>query len=130
MEITEDQIRTAAREVYDEVDSKFTYQDVVPQWRRGYSACLYTKDVEGQPLTPGCIVGRILAKCGVPLDMMHTCEGGIYSLYNHLKDQGIILPEAVREALTTAQVIQDAGRPWHEALTESRLVVTPEVPAV
>jgi hypothetical protein len=123
MEITEGQIRTAAREVYDEVGPKFTYKDVEPGWERGHSACTYTKKAKGGALTPGCIVGRILAKCGVSLDVLHICNGGIYSLYSHLKAQDIILPMSLYEILVTTQVNQDAGKPWHEALAGSGLVI-------
>jgi hypothetical protein len=121
--ITEEQIRTAAREVFDEVDSGFTYRDVEPEWAPGVMACTYTKRGEDGSLTSGCIVGRIMHKCGISLEMLNPCDGGIYSLYSYLKAKGIILPESLNENLMVAQIRQDGGGTWHGALIESELVV-------
>lgn len=140
IEITPEQIRAAALKVYEEVDEEFSYADVDPHWDKG-GLCFYVLHKEGVN-KPGCIVGRILAEAGVPVDVMERVDNmGSSSFLAELHEQGwwghsplavlrgedmSVTPspahERVERALAKAQSSQDNEMPWRQALRESGLV--------
>lgn len=62
---------------------------------------------------PGCLVGTVLHRIGVPLDKLATWEGsGAYVVAG----MTAYMPDTARNALARAQDAQDAGATWSAAL--------------
>jgi hypothetical protein len=84
-------------------------------------SCYYVHNVkDGVDLDspePGCIVGKILFRLGVPLDVMARTEVSSSGLLNALASEGVIekpKPE-VYMILAAMQRCQDLGTTWHTA---------------
>lgn len=65
---------------------------------------------------PGCLVGAVLHRAGVPLDQMGTYsrnEEGSYDLIEHLTaDELVNVSREANNFLSNVQSSQDAGAPW------------------
>lgn len=73
--------------------------------------CLY---VHGDQ--PGCGVGHVLRRAGVPLDVLRAADAAKNSsVLNVVEFRAYASPEALR-LLAEFQNVQDAGDPWGEAL--------------
>lgn len=83
-------------------------------------SCYYVhKDENGENVTPGCLVGKVLNVLGVSLEALSRYEGsGAYSVTaTVLEVTG--QPDEIRaahDALGIAQNAQDAGATWGDAL--------------
>lgn len=64
---------------------------------------------------PQCLVGAVLHRHGVPLDVLADCEGILAD--GLATDAGLPLSPSAARILDIAQVVQDGRRPWREALT-------------
>ncbi|AWN05155.1 hypothetical protein SEA_VORVOLAKOS_75 [Streptomyces phage Vorvolakos] len=66
--------------------------------------------------TPGCLVGAVLHKAGVPLESMGTYsrnDEGSYDLIEHLTaDELVHVSQEANNFLGNVQASQDAGAPW------------------
>ncbi|MFD7552997.1 hypothetical protein ACFV0H_28620 [Streptomyces erythrochromogenes] len=73
--------------------------------------CFYVhKDEEGNPVSPGCVIGVMLHRLGVPLEWMEQLEARPASslvgrLFPHLSDRTV-------QALNMVQSHQDNGNEW------------------
>jgi hypothetical protein len=70
--------------------------------------------------TPGCLVGAVLHKAGIPLDKMGTYsrnDEGSYDLIEHLtSDELVTVSQEANNFLGNVQSSQDAGAPWGQAM--------------
>jgi hypothetical protein len=115
VKVTAEQVLATLREV---VAERPTYVYEAPE---GYAsetnetsvACFY---VHGN--TPGCIVGHVLARLGVPLSDLALVEGrGAYKVADWFLD--ITDPDGatdVEHVLSVVQMHQDRGDSWGSAL--------------
>jgi hypothetical protein len=79
-----------------------------------YLSCYYVHvDADGGNQRPGCLIGVVLNRLGVPLDVLATREGsGAYVVTSSLVETS----SDVANALERAQDKQDNGATWAEAL--------------
>jgi hypothetical protein len=123
---TDEQIISTLREVVEE-NPDYTYRapaDLKDEWENKPAVlagkavapdCFYVHGDE-----PGCIVGHVMNRLGIPLDELREWEGkGIGSTVPNVGD--LVSPNA-EWALTEAQQVQDAGDPWREALAAAEEV--------
>lgn len=70
---------------------------------------------------PGCLVGQVLNRLGVPLDELaeHEARGADYVM-----TQLGIGTDQTRDALCNAQSIQDSGKPWSDALIRAQALMS------
>lgn len=111
--ITDEMVRDALRKIVAE-RPEHVY---VPPGGQG-SRCMYVHtDAAGDAPQPGCLVGHVLAKLGVPLADLAAHEGdGASSLVRHL---GIGLSDSTEYLLDLAQDSQDSGTTWGAALARA-----------
>lgn len=119
--ITFADVRRTVDEIVSEVGPDFRYIDT--EYCDFYYGCTYVhprvaqSDVED---IPGCLVGRILFKLGVPLHAMREMNNntGVESLSEYLESSGYIdYPDGytgwmIRRYLTELQDAQDNGTSW------------------
>lgn len=127
IDLTVEMIDKVADELLDEYGSDFHYSNPnIPGWT-SLHACHYVHYVDGENV-PGCIVGHILNRLGVPLEEMDTERFGntpADNLLESLADRGIISLESVTNGrisgyLKTAQYKQDTGNHWGYAIACAR----------
>lgn len=94
--------------------------------------CAYAeKDVDGR-LVPGCIVGRVLHKAGVPVEVLAEMDNSART-ENKARDtefDTLVMSEEYSDAFTIntdamimlreAQRVQDCRKPWGEAAQQAR----------
>lgn len=110
---TLDQVQAKAREVIDEVGADHVYQSDPPD-----GACLYVKNGK-----PDCIVGRILAKLGVPLEFLADHNRNSKSfvfLVEALKEAGYQFTPEATTFLDVLQDAQDGNARWGNAYEQAR----------
>ncbi len=107
--------------VVDEAGHDFRY-DMRPDTFAGMgTACFY---VNPETNEPDCIVGRVLYRLGVPLDVLRTndlagnptCTVGRFSL----EGSPVQLDDRILGLLRAAQQTQDRHAPWGECLEEAK----------
>lgn len=74
--------------------------------------CSYVHGMDND-LRPGCLVGQVCHRHGVPLVVLQTYEGSAFGTFG--EDAGIANEDA-QQILHAAQMAQDGGRPWGVAL--------------
>lgn len=80
--------------------------------------CLYVhRDADGNK-TPGCLVGDVLVRAGVPIDVLDDDSlGPVGSLLYTLPDGMVEIDEDAHDFLSDAQFKQDFGETWGDAVT-------------
>lgn len=78
-----------------------------------YVDCTYVHGT-GPTARPGCIVGEVLHRAGVPLDVLRTYEGSSIGTFGQ---DARLTDEDAQEILQAAQREQDLGRTYGQALT-------------
>ncbi len=119
--ITVRRVTNAIRKAVREKGEDYVYEKVaIPQSIGGFSDgsdCAYAVyDLATEkPVAPSCIVGHVLVTLGVPLTRLSNMEGNnIYGIRGDLLALGF--PEEVLPALAEAQIVQDEGGTWGDAL--------------
>lgn len=115
--ITDKTVMTTLREVVAErpdfvykAQTTYSDDDATPM-------CGYVHTNENGAQIPGCLVGHVLAKLGIPLDTLADFEGrGAHTVVRGLD---LNLSQQTERVLWIAQVEQDSGKPWGEALAEA-----------
>ncbi len=113
--VTFSQFAEAGRSVIDAVPEDFTYKGCY-----GNVLCMYVNypEREGQP---ACLVARILAKLGVPLELLQALDAvptddssfGGHEVRGLLEDAGWTFDSHCFEVGTAAQRAQDSNVRWH-----------------
>lgn len=88
-------------------------------------SCLYvhTDADDEEKRTPGCVVGHVLNRLGVPLDELEKREGkAAFRVVPDLAD----MPEGAVDALSRAQSSQDDSDTWSMALDYALTDLPPE----
>jgi hypothetical protein len=87
----------------------------------GLESCFYVHtDAEGNDPKPGCLVGAVLHRLGVPLEELAEREGtGAYIVASEL----LCTTMGAAHALDYAQSCQDAGDTWAGALSAAEAVI-------
>jgi hypothetical protein len=116
IKVTGDAVISTLREVAAERPD-YVYEAPEAQ-REGLLYCFYVhNDGEAGVEVPGCIVGHVLHRLGVPLDSLaqHEGKGAHVVAEEFLEIQGDLTRDA-EFALCEAQGNQDTGRPWGESV--------------
>lgn len=126
--VTPAEVLSTLREV---VQGKEDYLYQAPDHQRtGGNTCFYVhRDAVTDEKTPGCLVGHVLNRLGVPLSELAKCEGTRASIViEHLQNEEQNPVNAyIRRTLDKAQQIQDNSGTWGEALREAETVPLPTV---
>lgn len=117
IELTTDSVISVLDELVQEAGEDFVYRGV----------CKYVKNDE-----PSCLVGKVLAKAGVPLERLEAADraewGGGQSadvLLNNLRAEGVVNFEGddVAVLLQAAQSRQDNRNTWAKAVSLAKAKV-------
>ncbi|MCY0941890.1 hypothetical protein [Streptomyces antarcticus] len=109
--VTDEIVLSTLREVVSE-RPEYTYS--APEYMaadKEGGRCFYVhKDEDGTPVSPGCVIGVMLHRLGVPLEWMEQLEARPASslvgrLFPHLSDRTVY-------ALNMVQSNQDNGNAW------------------
>ena len=115
IQITEESFVSALRAAVAEKGEDYVYTN--PDGREagddGEATCHY---VHGDQ--PGCLVGNVLHRLGVPLSVLELHEGGAaYEVMGRIRESGQLdFDLGVRGAAEMAQNRQDAGYSWGYAM--------------
>lgn len=123
IEITWSTLKDAAYILQSEVGYDFRYIPEDGTCRQGMDCQNWHEDGNGGKV-PGCIVGTLLHRLGVPLEAMSK-SGMSSDVISGLTYNGIIAKpeEKVTEFLYWAQVAQDNGATWYSAIKIAEGVV-------
>lgn len=125
IEIKYDDALSALNDAIMEKGSDFVYVKEVEardeESGESYKVCTYVHpDKEGNLTVPGCLVGNVMARLGVPIEKMAAInDGGMSarSLFSYLSDRNIIsITEKAAGLLVNAQAHQDNEFTWGEAV--------------
>ena len=106
--------------------------EVVKELGEGYrlypGECTYTQPDDDEKRHPNCLVGQIMHKLGWTAEEMLQWDFDVDSMSSStfpdvVKNYDLAVEPAALRYLTAAQVAQDGGRPWGDALKHARLSV-------
>lgn len=109
--ITKNKALDAMRKAVESESPDFIYGS------RYVNGCFYVSRGE-----PACIVGRALHSLGVPIETLSAMDVGMDGTITHpdtvqvLRDAGFLPTESALVVMRTAQMEQDAGSSWGEAM--------------
>lgn len=121
--VTLNDIRRTVEEIVSSVNDSYCYADVPAN--KGDGDCFYVHHTEDGENVPGCLVGQMWTKMGIPLGYMldHNDSSSSTLFGNLLRDRVVTLEEAYTGAtttyLTTLQSSQDFGHTWRRSLDEA-----------
>ncbi|MFD3952198.1 hypothetical protein ACFWRC_19505 [Streptomyces albidoflavus] len=120
IKVTPEQVLDVMREVVAEAGEEFVYKSPT-----GLGICLYVhRTFGGGADVPGCLVGQVLHRLGVPLDELSRYEAQLaLTMAPKLVDAGEN-EDLLTSALNNAQMTQDAGHPWGAALRAAEEVLS------
>jgi hypothetical protein len=117
---TDEQVMTTLRQV---VNERPEYVYTAPKHMRDFEgdpSCFYVHtDVNGGASEPGCVVGAVLNRLGVPLESLAEWEG---ASAHAVAMRVCYMPPRTAAALSRAQDAQDNGTTWERALASAELV--------
>jgi hypothetical protein len=131
-DLTYGEVLSAMRKVVDERPD-YVYRD-------HYDTCRYVQTDDGQNLVPGCLVGQVMHRLGVPLDLMGSLRMNSLDATTLLadlrNDEHIDVGfhshddrHRVEVLLSRAQAIQDTGGfTWKHAMDEALAEVAATYP--
>ncbi|MFE5092065.1 hypothetical protein ACFRCI_17125 [Streptomyces sp. NPDC056638] len=111
--ITDEMVMKTLKEV---VAEKPEYVYSVPEYQKNLGGvdCFYVHlDEDGTPVSPGCVVGAVLHRLGVPLEVLRQEEG--QPARTAVRRIGLSLSFGTRATLNGIQGKQDDGTPWGQA---------------
>ncbi|MFF5433443.1 hypothetical protein ACFY5K_25845 [Streptomyces griseofuscus] len=125
--INDEQIMMALRDVVAENPERVYKAPAVMSGSEG-GTCFYVHvDDDGQE-EPGCIVGTVLHRLGVPLAELKKKEGlGALAAIRGLEPQ-VLATHKTQAVLRDIQIRQDRGAPWGEAYTAATGCAVPKPP--
>jgi hypothetical protein len=115
MQITDDDVIRTLREVVAERPD-YVYERPA-HMHGGLPSCLYVHYTEAGEREPGCIVGQVLHRLGVPLETLERHEG--HTAAYVATDAVGSMSDDIARILDTAQYRQDEGKTWGEALADA-----------
>jgi hypothetical protein len=117
--LTASVVREGLLALVEQEGEDFVYEGV--KQHDGYPKCVYVRNGE-----PDCIVGRLLANLGVPVDRLVEADEDQYmtgvpaaQLLGELREEGVITlatGEGVANALAQVQHLQDSRIAWGAAV--------------
>ena len=114
MIITANDVLNEARDLAEEVGFDFRYtSEGVDKPERGMD-CANWHDANGEKV-PGCIVGTILNRLGVPLDLMNKFDT-VGMVRDSIKRDDYIIELQAYKLLKVMQIAQDSGATWWSAV--------------
>lgn len=110
--ITDEMVMKTLQEV---VSEKPEYVYSSPEHQKGeIGTCFYVHtDEDGAPVSPGCVVGVVLHRVGVPLEVLKKEEG--WPARAAIRHIGLGLSFETKTTLTCIQNYQDSKETWGEA---------------
>ncbi|MGW6597889.1 hypothetical protein [Streptomyces sp. NPDC055036] len=110
--ITDEKVLSTLREV---VEEKPLHVYKAPDHMTDLGLTCFYVDVDeaGANVGPGCVIGQVLHRLGVPLDKMQACEGVKAVSAVHYFFPGLSIQTL--ETLETMQKFQDNGHTWGDA---------------
>ena len=120
-EITFQDVYRTASELVGEFGAEFIYEK--RRSSTGQLMCYYVKDGQGD-----CIVGRVLVKLGVSVDILRQYEGdGSWFVLRQLREKGWSINEEADMFLGVLQGSQDSGWTWGHSLREAQNALRDEI---
>lgn len=123
IEIKYDDALSALNDAIVEKGSDFVYVKEVEVYEDedSYKVCTYVHpDEEGSLTVPGCLVGNVMARLGVPIEAMAAINNDGFSarvLFSYLSSRNIIsITEKAASLLVNAQCQQDNEFTWGESV--------------
>lgn len=123
IEIKYDDALSALNDAIVEKGSDFVYvkEVEVQDDEDGYKVCTYVHpDAEGNLTVPGCLVGNVMARLGVPIEQMAAINNDGFSarvLFSYLSSRSLIsITEKAASLLVNAQGQQDHEVSWGESV--------------
>lgn len=108
----EEEIKLVLRTLQDVVD-EFGHDYVYPDRESWSAACFYVRDGK-----PSCLAGQVVHRLGVPLEKLKQFEAqAITAMVDHVPPIQLYEPLVV---LRQAQVVQDRGGTWGQALETAK----------
>jgi hypothetical protein len=109
------QFMRAMGDAVQERGAAWTYP---PAWQDSAGSCRYVRADRVDVDEPACIIGAALHRCGMDLAEMVSWEGqdSRFIMREHAATTGAPYSNAVIWAAREAQVTQDSGHPWGDAL--------------
>ena len=119
IELTAEKAHELMREAVAEKGEDYVYESPLASGECAYLTYADPEVPQEDPTGPSCIVGQVLVRVGVPLEILRGAEGfRPAKALAELADRGVIVdcPARVVSALNHAQIDQDTGKSWGEAL--------------
>lgn len=110
----DDKVIQTLREVAAERPD-YVYTNEYGNRANGETTCRYVHHADGPEAAPGCIVGHVLHRLGVPLESLAAREGG-GAIAVAVRTLGAYISLSTRDALALAQSNQDSGYPWGKSV--------------
>ncbi|MYR95440.1 MULTISPECIES: hypothetical protein [unclassified Streptomyces] len=112
--ITDEKVMQVLKEVVAENPDR-VYDAPEHQLTDDSTTCFYvhTDDLTGEPVSPGCLVGQVLNRLGLPLHRLEELEG--YDAPQAVTALGLPVSGRTLRVLGQAQQFQDSGKTWGEA---------------
>ncbi|MEU9708016.1 hypothetical protein AB0E21_05295 [Streptomyces sp. NPDC047967] len=112
--ITDEKVTKVLKEVVAENPDR-VYEAPDHQLADATTTCFYvhTDDLTEEPVAPGCLVGQVLHRLGVPLEHLWELEG--YDAHQAVAALGLPVSGRTLQLLGQAQAHQDSGKTWGEA---------------
>ena len=105
----------------DVVAERADYTYSSPEYMKGGAkgaSCFYVhKDVDGEIVCPGCVIGVVLHRLGMPLEELVKHEGKTASQLINVAVPGI--SSRTRKTLDVMQEHQDDGETWGESYVKA-----------
>lgn len=108
---TDEQVMTTLRDVVNERPD-YVYEEV-PCDEETVTDCLYVYNN-----APSCLVGHVMHRLGIPLDVLSEHEGESPNQFR----PALSISYRAADALTKAQDVQDEGDAWADALEAAERV--------
>ncbi|MGW0087827.1 hypothetical protein ACWDWS_02230 [Streptomyces sp. NPDC003328] len=124
--LTDEQVSSTLRQVVSENPEKVYAAPENMQSFPGDSSCFYVHVSEDGPDEAGCIVGQVLNRLGVPLEVLQKGEGwSAADILTRLEISGV--SSDMGTTLRRIQRRQDDGEAWGDAYTAVTGLPVPEL---
>lgn len=100
-----EQLSQIMTEIVNEAGRDFVYRN------HNYSNCTYLKDD-----VPDCLIGRVLFRLGIPLEVLQEMDENIIAISSAEGPDLTGLSTSACDLLGVAQMKQDQGQNWGDAL--------------
>jgi hypothetical protein len=110
IEVTEELVIEKLEEIIAEYGADYVYERVsCPE--NDWTACVYVHHGE-----PSCLVGHFVSRIGLDVTALDGCTETSYWMADYFRTDQVMFTISALDALREAQIEQDCGKTWGEAL--------------